>query len=557
MGIFSNNALTDAGRLLLAEVQMGAVFTPTKIVMGSGFLPSGTTARTITQVVAPVKTLTINKKQKANDGTVVIGGVYSNAEVTQDFYFRELALFAKAVKSDGSEISEVLYSYGNAGNTADLMPAYTTGTLVERQIDLATYIGNDTEIDLTLASGIYVTFDDIEGINEHIDDKNNPHGVTAEQVGADPKGSAAAVQDSLNTHTANKKNPHGVTAEQVGADPTGSAAAVQSALQPLITALQTAVAGLGADVDALEALTAFPTAADLHAINESKIVQSYSTTLNTPYKAGLTNAAHGLCIVSATGNFKTLVYMATSASRHIYLQSCNNGTWGPWETISVTRTFVNNALYVGPTGSDTTGDGTQEKPFASLIKALSVIPKDLGGQTITINVAAGTYTETNPNINDFFGGTLQIIGDTTTPPTFINRINCDNCKCKLSFKYINAKAPEDWAAFAFSRCINVEVNDCKAIATTSGKGFGIYSSFLSTVYCHNCEINNCNYGVCCAWGDLYVSALTGSGNNYAATATQGGKIGIGTSVPGYTIAQYQTFQGGRIYRDAQINVPKY
>lgn len=51
----------------------------------------------------------------------------------------------------------------------------------------------------------------------HISDKNNPHGVTAAQAGADAAGSAAGVQNSLNTHTGNKSNPHGVTAAQVGA----------------------------------------------------------------------------------------------------------------------------------------------------------------------------------------------------------------------------------------------------------------------------------------------------------------------------------------------------
>lgn len=168
MANFSNNAITDAGRVLLGDVQMGAVFTPTKIVMGSGFLPAGTTVRTITAVVSPVITLEINKKTKANDGTVVIGGVYSNAEITQDFYFRELALYAKAVKSDGTEAAEVLYSYGNAGSTADLMPAYTSGTPVERQIDLATYIGNDTEVDLTVESGIYVTQQQLEEAIEDV-----------------------------------------------------------------------------------------------------------------------------------------------------------------------------------------------------------------------------------------------------------------------------------------------------------------------------------------------------------------------------------------------------
>lgn len=43
---------------------------------------------------------------------------------------------------------------------------------------------------------------------------------TAQDVGADPSGSAAAVQKNLDTHAGNKNNPHGVTASQVGAAPT-------------------------------------------------------------------------------------------------------------------------------------------------------------------------------------------------------------------------------------------------------------------------------------------------------------------------------------------------
>lgn len=542
MNIWANAVITQKGLALQAKLIEGTTLQITEVQIGAGYVTPGLLMQQ-TAVSDPKKTIQqVDGIGYPEEGKCSIKISITNDDVNTGYTAKQVGIYA----TDPDE-GKILYFIAQAeNNTGTVVPSNTEMPGFSAEWTFYFQYGNADNVSVIVSPSNTVSRTEMtEYVEEH----------------TDPKGSAAAAQQAaaqaLSAHTRDKNNPHGVTAEQVGADPTGSAAAVQSALQPLISALQTAVSGLGADVDALEELTAFPTAADLHAINSCKIVQTYSTTLNTPYKEGLTNAAHGLCIVSATGNFKTLVYMATSASRHIYLQSCNNGTWGPWETISVTRTFANNALYVGPTGNDTTGNGTQEKPFASLTKALSVIPKDLGGQTITINVAAGTYTETNPNINDFFGGTLQIIGDETNPPTFTSRINCDNCKCKLSLKYINAKAPEDWAAFAFSRCINVEVNDCKAIATTSGKGFGIYSSFLSTVYCHNCEINNCNYGVCCAWGDLYVSALTGSGNNYAATATQGGKIGIGTSVPGYTIAQYQTFQGGRIYKDGQINVPKY
>ena len=162
MGNFSNNAITDKGRSLFAEVQAGAVFIPTRIVVGSGELPTGKTPATMTDVVAPVASLTINKKERTPDGKAIYGGVYTNKDITAAFYFRELALYARAEYRDETgaviqSVPECLYSYGNAGSTADYMPAYSTSTVVERQMDLVVYVGNDTEIDLTIESGVYVT----------------------------------------------------------------------------------------------------------------------------------------------------------------------------------------------------------------------------------------------------------------------------------------------------------------------------------------------------------------------------------------------------------------
>ena len=172
MGNFSNNAITDVGRNLFAEVQAGAVFIPTRIVVGSGELPTGKTAKTMTDVVAPVASLAINKKERTPDGKAIYGGVYSNKDITTAFYFRELALYARAEYRDldGNvtlEIPEVLYSYGNAGNTADYMPAYSTNTVVERQMDLVVFVGNETEIDLSIASGMYVTREEFQQAMEY------------------------------------------------------------------------------------------------------------------------------------------------------------------------------------------------------------------------------------------------------------------------------------------------------------------------------------------------------------------------------------------------------
>lgn len=188
MGVFSINAITDRGRNLLADVQAGAVFIPTRIVMGSGYLPSGSTAASLTDVVSPVTTLDISKVKKTADGKVIFGGVYKNDTISTEFYFRELALFARAEYRDAdgnvtSSIPECMYSYGNSADSADLMPAYSTGTVVERNIDLVTWAGNNTKIELTVDSGVCVHREEFdEHAARHSESGEDP--ITPEMIGA-------------------------------------------------------------------------------------------------------------------------------------------------------------------------------------------------------------------------------------------------------------------------------------------------------------------------------------------------------------------------------------
>ena len=214
MGNFSNNTITDVGRMLLADVQAGAVFTPTRIVMGSGSLPGGATTQGITEVITPVKSLAINKIRRTPDGKCVFGGVYTNEEVTEPFYFRELALYAKAVyhNEDGSVKSEgveTLYSYGNAGATADYMPAYSTSTVVEKQMDLVVWVGNDIQVDLTIESEVYITHEDFDShAGRHAIGGEDP--ITPASIGAAPDGYglgelsiSLSAADNLNNITQN------------------------------------------------------------------------------------------------------------------------------------------------------------------------------------------------------------------------------------------------------------------------------------------------------------------------------------------------------------------
>lgn len=169
MAKFSNNSITAAGRDLLAQVHTGGELDPVSIVLGSGYIPAGKTAATMTEVVEPVVTLSINKKEKTPDGKVIIGGYYSNKDVTTDYFFRELAFMARVryPQEDGTYVygETVLYSYGNAGANADLMAAYSGNTAVERQLDIIVWIGNETEINLSIDGGVYVT---VNALNQSI-----------------------------------------------------------------------------------------------------------------------------------------------------------------------------------------------------------------------------------------------------------------------------------------------------------------------------------------------------------------------------------------------------
>lgn len=73
----------------------------------------------------------------------------------------------------------------------------------------------------------------------------NPEQVL-KNLGAEPAGSAAAVQQNLDAHTGNKNNPHGITAQKIGA-------------QPAFTVLPVTQGGTGVQSIAAIAQSLFPT----------------------------------------------------------------------------------------------------------------------------------------------------------------------------------------------------------------------------------------------------------------------------------------------------------
>lgn len=165
---------TVDGSLLLADIiAKGATLDITKMVIGSGYMPDGKSMGQMRTVVDPRIELPIKKKIRADDkAEIIIGSDFNNSEVTESFFYRELGVFAKGIYPDGTESDETLYMYGNAGDSAEYIPAHAGATAVEKRIDIITYVGSKTNVSVEIKGSLYVPQDvfdeEIQRINDQM-----------------------------------------------------------------------------------------------------------------------------------------------------------------------------------------------------------------------------------------------------------------------------------------------------------------------------------------------------------------------------------------------------
>lgn len=159
MAAFINNDITTVGLIVLAKGVAGQKINYTKIVLGDGYLEEGQTPRTLTGVVSPKATVDITKLKINGDGTVAVGGIFTNGDETDGFYYRELGLYAE---DPDPEVGEVLYCYGNCGDLAEWIPPTGGATIVEKTIDIVTAIGTATNVTAYIPADAYATKEDYE-----------------------------------------------------------------------------------------------------------------------------------------------------------------------------------------------------------------------------------------------------------------------------------------------------------------------------------------------------------------------------------------------------------
>lgn len=194
--MFDGLKLTNKGIELLAAILAGHTVQFTKIKMGDGNEPSN--FMTLTNLVNVRQTLNIARKEIVNNTILRIGANLSGSDVGSGFYWREIGIFAKDLDGDNTEY---LFSYDNAGAQASYIPA--GGIVTEQLIDLEITVGNTDNITVVIDESL--VFPTIEEMNNAITSATTNLG-----------GQINTLSTNLSSHTGNRNNPHGVTASQVG-----------------------------------------------------------------------------------------------------------------------------------------------------------------------------------------------------------------------------------------------------------------------------------------------------------------------------------------------------
>ena len=315
---------TPAGRNMIVRSLYGDSITFTRIAIGNG-VPSDPSS--VTEMVNPLLSISLTEAEPTEDYMLLTGYV-SSSQIVSSFYGYEIGVYAK---NDNNE--EFLFGYRYSSTDVDFYPAADSGRALELNLTVVVQLGNAENVTAILIEGdIYATKLEFDA---HVNDHNNPHQVSAEDVGLGnvpnvttngqtptyTRASARAnlvsgetlsvafgkiskaIFDLIN-HLANTNNPHGVTATQIGAAASGhthSAADINSGT------LAVARGGTGSSTlygsDLAKVRTATLTAAGW--TNAAPYTQSISVTGITANDAPIISA--GLPSTINAANYTTLI----------------------------------------------------------------------------------------------------------------------------------------------------------------------------------------------------------------------------------------------------------
>ena len=157
--MFQAPKLTDTGKNLYYRNMAGEGIKFTTIQLGNGTISGPISA--MTALVSAVVTIDAAVKNNAEQYADV-SGHFSNAELEEGFYWREIGVFAADPDYPNDRSHDILYCYQNAYDTADFIPVASVET-VEKNITVPIIVGDASTVSCTLSSSqVLVSEADLE-----------------------------------------------------------------------------------------------------------------------------------------------------------------------------------------------------------------------------------------------------------------------------------------------------------------------------------------------------------------------------------------------------------
>lgn len=200
---WSGGILTTQGQALQAKVDAGqTTLNFTKMKLGSGVLANGQNLQSLTDLIAPQQNVPISGISVSGNITTLTG-VITNSGLATGYQVRELGVFAQDPAA-----GEILYSI-TIDSMPDFLPPEGGATAVSQEFNYHIAVSNAANVSATISTSGLVT---VGMLQDHTNNKNNPHNTTALQVGALPIVGGTmtgpiilAADPTADMHVANKK----------------------------------------------------------------------------------------------------------------------------------------------------------------------------------------------------------------------------------------------------------------------------------------------------------------------------------------------------------------
>lgn len=199
-----------------------------------------------------------------------------------------------------------------------------------------------------------------------------------------------------------------------------------------------------------------------------------------------------------------------------------------WSAINRRVEMVNAAttLHVTKTGSDTTGDGSEDHPYLTIQKAIDTLPRYLD-QSATVLVHSGTYAE-NVVIHGFSGpGTFALVGESNSN-TSVNTIMLMSCNClNIGLTNLNlVGCSEDvykWTIQINQTNSAVYLDSLQCTNAVTGGYYGAFRfSHSPVIYMANTTISNKEIAVDVSASSVYMREnVTGTSNSVSIRSGSG------------------------------------